>query len=54
MRTAIARGLDDPETLAYVLNRFCMSFAVPHTLEARRSAAAEKLPLLTVRTNIGI
>ncbi len=37
----IARALEDPETLAVVLNRFCMSFAVPHTLEARRGAVTE-------------
>ena len=37
----MARGLDDPAALGAVLNRFCMSFAVPHTLEARREAAAE-------------
>lgn len=37
----MARGLDDPKTLAHVLNRFCMSFAVPHTLDARQAAAAE-------------
>ena len=38
---ALARSVDDPATLAAVLNRFCMSFAVPHTLDARRDAAAE-------------
>jgi len=38
---AIARGLGDPATLANVLNRYCMSVAVPQTLDARRDAAAE-------------
>ena len=41
----IARGLDDPATLAAVDNRFTMSFAVPQTAEARRAAATESLAI---------
>ena len=38
---AIARAMGEPATLASVNNRFCMSFAVPQTLENRRAASTE-------------
>jgi class 3 adenylate cyclase/tetratricopeptide (TPR) repeat protein len=37
----IARGLDDQLTLGTVLNRFAVSFSVPHTLEERQETTAE-------------
>ncbi len=42
---SIARSLDDPKTLANVLNRMCVGLAVPHTLEARREASAESVAI---------
>jgi class 3 adenylate cyclase/tetratricopeptide (TPR) repeat protein len=41
----IAGTLDDPETVAAVNNRFCMSFAIPHTLADRQRASQESLAI---------
>ena len=37
----IARGLGDQLTLGTVLNRFAVSFSIPHTLEERQETTAE-------------
>lgn len=42
---SIARDLDDPVTLARVLNRLSVSLAVPQTIEARREASAEAVAI---------
>lgn len=42
---SIARSVDDPVTLANVLNSLCVSLAVPQTLEARREASAESVAI---------
>ena len=42
---SIARDVGDPATLAFVLNRLCVSLAVPQTLELRRDASVEACAL---------
>jgi tetratricopeptide (TPR) repeat protein len=41
----IAREVGDPATLVFVLNRLCVSLAVPQTLALRHDACAEALAL---------